>query len=130
MYHESEPVSIKVKCIELNFLWMNDRLIGSFELTMGENEPIIYIPMDGGETLGYFDKYLSFVYRKEEYPYAHTYYTTYATPSFDYWFMVGLLETEREVETHILLVSEDGNMSQAVQEMELLVQAYLEDGES
>lgn len=122
MQHENEPVSIEVHCVKLDFLWMTDRLVGNFELTMDGEEPVKYLPMSGGDKLSRAgDDYVTFVYEREEYTGSRNYFFIYASASLDDWLMEGYFEPVE----HLFFVSKDGDIDRLIEEHYEFIEPFL-----
>ena len=121
MQHEDEPVSVEVHCIKLDFLWMTDRLVGSFQFTMGNEEPITYVPMSGGELSRVGDDYVAFVYDREKYTGSRNYFFIYSSASLDSWFMEGIFIPNE----HLFFVAKDGDIDRLIEENYEFVEPWL-----
>ena len=122
MQHENEEVSIKVNCVELECIWMTDRLLGTFELTMDGEQPVSYQPMSGdGSKLNVNGGYATFAYQKETYSSTRNYFIIYAPLTLDSWVMQGYLNSGE----HLLFVTKNGDIDQMIEEHYNFVEPYL-----
>lgn len=127
MQHENEEVSIKVNCVKLEFLWMTDRLLGTFELTMDGEQPVSYQSMSGdGSKLNVNGGYATFAYQKGTYAGTRNYFIIYAPLSLDSWVMQGYLDSGE----HLLFVTKDGDIDQMINENYDFVEPYLRELET
>ena len=121
MQHENEPVSVEVNCVKLDFLWMTDRLVGSFQFTMGNEEPVKYVPMSGGDKLSYFGDWTVFVYETEDYTGSLNYFYINTSASFDDWFMQGRFGPV----SHFIFAAKDGDIDRMIEDNYELAESFL-----